>query len=137
MIFLGMNLFGLWKIQNVEQVHMVSVPTLPASETINFFFKNTIYWKKLKICMWSWIRSWPNKQQMSNVEISTKRNCEFKTACTCSAFCSKSWFWKRNWRFQKLGVSEPTPDGLALHFECFKSPKGSFQENPCCFFMIV
>ena len=59
MDFLGMNLFGIWKIQNVEQVHLVSVPTLPASETINLLFKNMIYWKKLKICMRPWIRRYP------------------------------------------------------------------------------
>ena len=29
------NLFGIWVIQNVEQVRLVSVATLPASETIN------------------------------------------------------------------------------------------------------
>ena len=36
---LGMNLYGIWQIQNVEQVRPVSVPTLPASETINKFNK--------------------------------------------------------------------------------------------------
>ena len=51
-----MNLLGIWQIQNVEQVRPVSIPTLPAPETFNFFFKNTIYCKKLKICMRPWIR---------------------------------------------------------------------------------
>ena len=41
-----MNLFGIWKNQNVEQVRLVPVPTLPASETIKIFFKNMIYWLK-------------------------------------------------------------------------------------------
>ena len=36
-------------------------------------------------------------------------------------FCSKSCFWKRNWRFQELGVSKSTPDGLALHFAFVRS----------------
>ena len=41
-----MNLFGIWQIQNVEQIHALSVSTLPAPETFNFFFKNMIYCKK-------------------------------------------------------------------------------------------
>ena len=41
-----MNLFGIWQMQNVEQVHPVSISTLPAPETFNFLFKNTIYCKK-------------------------------------------------------------------------------------------
>ena len=40
-----MNFFWIWQIQKLEQVHPVSVPTLPASETINQTFKNMIYWK--------------------------------------------------------------------------------------------
>ena len=43
-----MNLFGIWQIQNVEQVHALSIPTLPALETFNFFFKNMDYYKKLE-----------------------------------------------------------------------------------------
>ena len=35
-------------MQNVEQVHPVSISTLPAPETFNFFFKNTIYCKQRK-----------------------------------------------------------------------------------------
>ena len=46
-----MNLFGIWHIQKLEQVHPVSVPTIPATETINQTIKNMIYWKILKICM--------------------------------------------------------------------------------------
>ena len=41
-------------------------------------------------------------------------------------FCNKSSFWMFNWWFQKLGVSEPTPDGLALTFEFVRSKKGWF-----------
>ena len=33
-----LNLFGIWQIQFLEQVLLVSVPTLPAYETINFQF---------------------------------------------------------------------------------------------------
>ena len=40
------NLFGIWRIQNVEQVQLVSDLTLPASETINQTSMN--YCKKLK-----------------------------------------------------------------------------------------
>ena len=50
-----MNLLGIWQIQNVEQVRPVSIPTLSAPETFNFFFKNTNYCTKLKICMRPWI----------------------------------------------------------------------------------
>ena len=54
------NLLGIWKIQNVEQVQLVSDPILPASETFNQTFKNMNYCKKLKICMRPWIRSLSN-----------------------------------------------------------------------------
>ena len=53
-----MNLFGIWQIQNVEQVHALSIPTLPAPETFNFFFKNMNYCKKLKIYMRPRLRRW-------------------------------------------------------------------------------
>ena len=53
------NLFWIWQIQKLEQVHPVSVPTLAASETINVLFKNMIYCKKLNICMRPWIRMYP------------------------------------------------------------------------------
>ena len=43
-----MNLFGIWKIQIVEQGQLVSDPILPAYETINQTFKNMNYYKKLK-----------------------------------------------------------------------------------------
>ena len=33
------------------------------------------------------------------------------------------------WWFQKLGASEPTPDGLALTFEFVRSKKGSFYDE--------
>ena len=46
-----MNLLGIWQIQKLEQVHPVSVPTLPASETINQTFKNMIYCRHQKNCM--------------------------------------------------------------------------------------
>ena len=42
-----MNLFRIWQIQNVEQVRPVSIPTLPAPETFNFFFKDTVYFLKM------------------------------------------------------------------------------------------
>ena len=51
------NLFGIWTIQNVEQVYLVSDPILPASETFNRTFKNMNYCKQLKICLRPWIRS--------------------------------------------------------------------------------
>ena len=50
-----MNLLGIWQIQNVEQVRPVSIPTLSAPETFNFFFKNMNYCTKLKNCMRPWI----------------------------------------------------------------------------------
>ena len=34
-----------------------------------------------------------------------------------------------DWWFQKLGGSEPTPDGLALTFEFVRSKKGSFYDE--------
>ena len=34
-----------------------------------------------------------------------------------------------DWWFQKLGGSEPTPDGLALTFEFVRSKKGSLHEE--------
>ena len=40
-----------------EQIHLVSVPTFPASETINETFKPVTECKQLKICMRPWIRS--------------------------------------------------------------------------------
>ena len=46
-----------------------------------------------------------------------------------SDVCSKSCFWMFEWWFQKLGGSEPTPDGLALTFEFVKSKKGSFYDE--------
>ena len=42
------NFFHIWQIQNLEQVYPVSVLILPASESLNPFFKNTIYCKKWK-----------------------------------------------------------------------------------------
>ena len=50
------NFFHIWQIQNLEQVYPVSVLLLPAPESLNSFFKNAIYCKKLKICMRPWIR---------------------------------------------------------------------------------
>ena len=50
------NFFHIWQIQNLEQVYPVSVLLLPAPESLKSFFKNTIYCKKLKICMRPWIR---------------------------------------------------------------------------------
>ena len=41
---------------NLEQVYPVSVLLLPAPESLNSFFKNAIYCKKLKKCMRPWIR---------------------------------------------------------------------------------
>ena len=35
-----MNLFEICQIQNVEQAHLLSVPTLPAPKTFNSFFNN-------------------------------------------------------------------------------------------------
>ena len=49
--------FGIWQIQNVEQVQLVSDPILPASETFNQTFKNVKYRKHLKNYMRPWIRS--------------------------------------------------------------------------------
>ena len=43
------NLFRIWKIQNVEQVQLVSDPILPASETFNQTLKNVKYCKNMKI----------------------------------------------------------------------------------------
>ena len=45
------NFFHIWQIQNLEQVYPVSVLLLPAPESLNSFFKNTIYYKKLKISL--------------------------------------------------------------------------------------
>ncbi len=50
-----MKLFGIWQIENVQQIHALSVPTLPAPETFNFFFKSTNHYTKLNICMRPWI----------------------------------------------------------------------------------
>ena len=55
--------------------------------------------------------------------------CVSKAACKFSVFCNKSCFWMFNWWFQKLGGSEPTPDGLALTFEFVRSRKGSFYDE--------
>ena len=52
-----LNLFGIWTIQNVEQVQLVSDPILPASETFNQTFKNVNYCKHMKIYMRPWIRT--------------------------------------------------------------------------------
>ena len=49
--------------------------------------------------------------------------CESKVACKFSVFCSKSRFWKMNWGFQELGVSELTPDRPALNFEFVRCEK--------------
>ena len=43
-------------------------------------------------------------------------------------FCSKSRFWKMNWGFQKLGVSELTPDRPALNFEFVRCEKSCIFE---------
>ena len=51
-----MNLAGIWKIKNVEQVQLVSDPILPASETFNQTFKNVKYCKKPTICTRPWDR---------------------------------------------------------------------------------
>ena len=51
------NILRIWKIQNVEQVYLVSDPILPASETFNQTFKNVNYCNKLKCCMRPWIRT--------------------------------------------------------------------------------
>ena len=40
------NILGIWTIENVEQVYLVSDPILPASETFNQTFKNMNYCKK-------------------------------------------------------------------------------------------
>ena len=53
-------------------------------------------------------------------------SCESKVACKISGFYSISRFLKFDWRFQELGVSDPTPTGLALQFEFLKSKKGKF-----------
>ena len=50
------NLLGIWKIQNVEQVQLVSDPILPASETFNQTLKNVNYCKNLKNCIRPWDR---------------------------------------------------------------------------------
>ena len=50
------NLFGIWKIQIVEQVQLVKDPILPASETFNQTFNNVKYCKKTKICIRLWDR---------------------------------------------------------------------------------
>ena len=42
----NLNIFGFCQIQKIEQVYAVHNTTLPAPETFNIFFKNTIYWKK-------------------------------------------------------------------------------------------
>ena len=110
------NLFGIWKIQIVEQVQLVSDLTLPASETINQTFKNMNYNKKLKICMRPWIRSLFLMTFLVRVTL------------VLILFNNSCWVKFDRW-FQRLGVSEPTPDGLALHFEFVKSPKGSLQER--------
>ena len=57
------------------------------------------------------------------------RTHQKKAACNFSDFCSKSCFWMFDWWFQKLGGSEPTPDGLALTFEFVRSKKGSFYDE--------
>ena len=54
------------------------------------------------------------------------RTHQKKAACNFSDVCSKSCFWMFDWWFQKLGGSEPTPDGLALTFEFVRSKKGWF-----------
>ena len=54
---LKINHFGIWKLQNVEQVQLVSDPILPASETFNQTFKNVNYCKNMKIYMRPWIRT--------------------------------------------------------------------------------
>ena len=51
------------------------------------------------------------------------RTHQKKAACNFSDVCSKSCFWMFDWWFQKLGGSEPTPDGLALTFEFVRSKK--------------
>ena len=53
-------------------------------------------------------------------------SCESKVACNFSVFCSNSCFWKFDWWFQQLGVSDPTPTGLALDFELFNPKKVNF-----------
>ena len=62
-----------------------------------------------------------SKTRFTCWKTSWKTRCESKVACNISVFCSNSRFWKFDWRFQKLGVSDPTPTRLALHFEFFKS----------------
>ena len=57
------------------------------------------------------------------------RTHQKKAACKFSDFCCKSCFWMFDWWFQKLGGSEPTPDGLALTFEFVRSQKGSFYDE--------
>ena len=43
-------------MQKIEQVMPEVTVILQELETFNIFFKNTIYCKKLKICMRPWIR---------------------------------------------------------------------------------
>ena len=57
------------------------------------------------------------------------RTHQKKAACNFSDVCSKSCFWMFDWWFQKLGGSEPTPDGLALTFEFVRSKKCSFYDE--------
>ena len=65
------------------------------------------------------------------------RTHQKKAACKFSDFCSKSCFWMFDWWFQKLGGSEPTPDGLALTFEFVRSKKGSLYEENVKIMMYV
>ena len=97
-----MNLFWIWQIQKLEQVHPVSVPTLPASETINQTFKNMIYWKKhwkLHAALETKVyTSDPKNDIFEKVYTSDNRNCIFEKVYTSDS---------QNDIFEKVYTSDP------------------------------
>ena len=92
-LFWKNSIFGIWNIQNVEQVYLVSDPILPASETFNQTFKNVNYCKNMEIYMRPWIRS----------------------LFLMISLTSKASFWKMNGRYT-LNIKIPgSVDGSRTH----------------------
>ena len=99
------NLFGIWQIQKLEQVHLVLVPTLPASKTINQTFKKHDLLKKTE-----------NLHAASELKVYTSdpKKDIFEKVYTSDP---KKWyvreslhFWLKKWYVRKVYTSDPQND---------------------------
>ena len=87
--------------------------------------KCVVFWINMYLltCSLATARSPPRFASGSREFLSFLQLANPRSHANFQFFCSKSRFWKMNWGFQKLGVSELTPDRPALNFEFVRCEK--------------